>query len=120
MPDYLPDPDHPGQHIDIIELVRRYPDRPPPVNVEGLLRRDLWTRQEALLILCGLAPHNVVHSGLPIGTIGGGIVYLDGIASAQLDALGLQHPRALVHPLPLGVAPQGLELRQPILRTRML
>ena len=94
MPDYLPDPDHPGQHIDIIELVRRYPDRPPPVNVEGLLRRDLWTRQEALLILCGLAPHNVVHSGLPIGTIGGGIVYLDGIASAQLDALGLQHPRA--------------------------
>lgn len=94
MPDYVSDPDHPGQHIDIIELVRRYPDKPPPVNVEGLLKRDLWTRQEALLILCGLAPHNVVHGGLPIGAIGAGIVYLDGIASAQLDAQGLQHPRA--------------------------
>ena len=94
MSQYVPDPDHPGQHVDIIELVRRYPDRPPPVNVEGPLRRDLWTRQEALLILCGLAPHNVVDGGLPIGTIGAGIVYLDGIASAQLDAQGLQHPRA--------------------------
>ena len=91
---YVPDPDHPGQHIDIIELVRRYPDKPPPVNAEGLLKRDLWTRQEALLILVGLDPCNVVHGGYPIGTIGAGIRYLDGTASAQLDAQGLQHPRA--------------------------
>ena len=60
---YVPDPDHPGQHIDIIELVRRYPDKPPPVNAEGLLKRDLWTRQEALLILAGLDPRNVVDGG---------------------------------------------------------
>lgn len=94
MPHYVNDPENPVQKIDAIELVRRYPDTPPPVNVEGLLKRDLWTRQEALLILAGLAPHNVVHGGLPIGTIGAGIVYLDGITSAQLDAEGLQHPRA--------------------------
>ena len=94
MPHYINDPENPGQRIDIIELVRRYPDTPPPVNVEGLLKRDMWTRQEALLILAGLAPHNVVHAGLPIGTIGAGIVYLDGITSARLDAEGLQHPRA--------------------------
>lgn len=94
MPDYIPDPKNPGQHISTIELLRRDPLTPPPVYVEELLRRDQWTRQEALLILAGLSPRNVVHGGYPIGTIGAGIVYLDGLTSAQLDAQGLEHPRA--------------------------
>ncbi|SCC95887.1 hypothetical protein THIX_90662 [Thiomonas sp. X19] len=94
MPHYVNDPENPGQRIDVIELLRRDPLTPPPVNVEGLLKRDLWTRQEALLILAGLAPHNVVGTGgMPIGIIRAGIVYLDGTTSAQLDAHGLQHPR---------------------------
>lgn len=94
MPHYVPNPENPGQHIDVIELLRRDPHALPPVNIEGLLKRDTWTRQEALLILAGLSPRNVVHGGMPIGTIGAGIVYLDGTTSAQLDAQGLQHPRA--------------------------
>ena len=94
MRNYVPDPENPGQHIDTIELLRRDPSKPLPVHIDGLLKRDLWTRQEALLILVGLDPCNVVHGGYPIGTIGAGIRYLDGTASAQLDAQGLQHPRA--------------------------
>jgi len=94
MPHYVPNPENPGQHIDVIELLRRDPHALPPVNIEGLLKRDTWTRQEALLILAGLAPRNVVHGGMPIGTIGAGIVYLDGTTSAQLDAQALEHPRA--------------------------
>ena len=94
MPHYVPDPENPGQHIDIIQLLGRDPSKPLPVPIDGLLKRDLWTRQEALLILAGLDPRNVVDGGYPIGTIGAGIVYLDGTTSAQLDAQGLQHPRA--------------------------
>ncbi|MHB1689760.1 MAG: hypothetical protein ACYCSR_03705 [Thiomonas sp.] len=94
MPRYVPDPKNPGQVIDIIKLLRGDPLTPPPVHIDGLLKRDLWTRQEALLILAGLDPCNVVHGGYPIGSIGAGIRYLDGTASAQLDAQGLQHPRA--------------------------
>ncbi len=38
MPHYVPDPECPGQHIDIIQLLRRDPSKPLPVHIDGLLR----------------------------------------------------------------------------------
>lgn len=93
MPHYVNDPENPGQHIDVIELVRRNPwETPPPDSriVAALLNRDTWTRREAIAILAGYAPGAAreYFAGLPIPA-----GYLDGTTALSLQAAGLNHPR---------------------------
>ena len=93
MPHYVNDPENPGQKIDAIELVRRNPLAPPPPDariVDGLLKRDTWTRREAIAILAGANPRHAreYFHGVPIPT-----GYLDGTTALSLQAAGLSHPR---------------------------
>ena len=93
MPHYVNDPENPGQHIDANELVRRNPLTPPPPDsriVDGLLKRDAWTRREAIAILAGADPRHAreYFHGVPIPT-----GYLDGTTALSLLAAGLHHPR---------------------------
>ncbi|MDE3022688.1 MAG: hypothetical protein KGI54_12660 [Pseudomonadota bacterium] len=94
MPVYVDDPETPGNKIDVIKLLKRDPTTaPPPDGILLLMRRDRWTRNEALLILAGYDPRNIVDSaGHPIGTQGAGMVYLDGTTSRTLSIAGLHHP----------------------------
>lgn len=100
MPNYVDDPDDPKKKIDVIDLQKRNPYQPlPPYAIRELLKRDRWTRRDALLILAGYHPRNVVDgAGHPIGTIGAGVIFLDGTNTALLDQARLQHPR---HPHPM-------------------
>ena len=96
MPSYVEDPENPGNKIDAIELLKRSPDVPPPPEaIVGLMRRDKWTRHEALLILAGFSSRNNVLTGTPVGLIGAGIAYLDGTTDAMIQQAGLSQP----HPL---------------------
>lgn len=90
---YVDDPDNAGEKIDVIELLKRDRNKaPPPEGVLRYMRRDKWTRHEALLILAGYAPSNTVHNGMPLGVPGSGHVYLDGTTDWTLAEAGLQHP----------------------------
>ena len=96
MPHYVQDPDNPDKQIDVIELLRRDLNNPPPPDtVIRLMKRDQWTRQEALLILSGCSPDNQV-SGFktPVGVLGAGIIFLDGTTTAMLAQSNLHHPLA--------------------------
>ena len=95
MKNYVADPQNPGKYLDTIELQKRNPQEPlPPVDIVALLKRDKWSRKDALLILAGYHPRNEVDgAGHPVGTVGAGIVFLDGTNQAMLDQAGLQHPR---------------------------
>ncbi|MDA8120303.1 MAG: hypothetical protein M0Z85_09775 [Gammaproteobacteria bacterium] len=96
MPSYVEDPENPGNKIDAIELLKRSPDVPPPPEATvGLMRRDKWTRHEALLILAGFSSSNNVLTGTPVGLIGAGIAYLDGTTDGMIQQAGLSQP----HPL---------------------
>ncbi|KXW58918.1 hypothetical protein FEMY_04370 [Ferrovum myxofaciens] len=94
MPNYVDDPANPGKRIDVIDLQKRNPYQPlPPYAIRELLKRDRWTRRDALLILAGYHPRNVVDgAGHPIGTVGAGVIFLDGTNQALLGQAGLQHP----------------------------
>lgn len=37
MPHHVPDPDHPGKPIDVIELLKRDPHKPLPPDVECIM-----------------------------------------------------------------------------------
>ncbi len=92
MPHYVNNPENPGQHIDANELVRRNPLTPPPPDsriVGGLLKRDTWTRREAIAILAGADTRHAreYFHGVPIPT-----GYLDGTTALSLQAAGLHHP----------------------------
>ena len=95
MKNYVADPQNPGKYLDTIELQKRNPQEPlPPVDIVALLKWDKWPRKDALLILAGYHPRNEVDgAGHPVGTVGAGIVFLDGTNQAMLDQAGLQHPR---------------------------
>lgn len=95
MPNYVSDPQHPGKFIDVIERQKINPLEPlPPIAITELLKRDQWTREDALLILAGYSPQNTIdRAGHPVGIVGAGVVFLDGTNQAMLDNAQLQHPR---------------------------
>ncbi len=88
MPHYIEDPDNPGQHID---LLRRNPMMAAlpaaPHIVDALLKRDSWSRREAVAILAGYDPRIarewlVECVPMPAG-------YLDGTTALTLQNAGL-------------------------------
>ena len=90
---YVDDPDNPGTRIDGLEVLRRDPHNPlPPIQVSRLLKRDRWTRHEALLILAGYSTENTVERGTVLGNPMAGIRFLDGTTKGMLDSAGLSHP----------------------------
>lgn len=98
MPVYVDDPDTPGAKIDVIELQRR--DQVallPPFLVRHWLRREVWTRREAMKLLAGYDPDSTPwgesdagFNTIPPGQIG----YLDGMTALQLHVAGIGHPRS--------------------------
>ncbi len=98
MRNYVEDPENPGKKIDAIELLKRNPDVPPPPEaVLDLMRRDNWTRHEALLILAGFSPNNNVINGTPLGQPEAGVVYLDGTTNGMISYAGLTQPHPIQH-----------------------
>lgn len=101
MPFYIDDPDAPGTNADVLVVQRRDPFRElAPVLMRGWMKRDVWTRREALLLLSGYDPqgtdwggHTVVASHEPGYRMG----YLDGSMEHQLRFHGVQHPRYQVN-----------------------
>lgn len=97
MPHYIEDPDNPGQHIDVIELLGRIEQSgkvtPNRRIIGALLRRDVWTRRDALLILSGFHPETALDiTGNPdIDRL----AYLDGLRSHNLRMIRRIHPRDL-------------------------
>lgn len=84
MPNYVPDPDSPGKHIDVIELQRRNPYKTlPPVLITDWLKHDLWTRLQAIQLLAGYLPDNPFSIINPKR-------YLDRTSDEQLSPL--KHP----------------------------
>lgn len=66
----------------------------PPANpriIDELMRRDTWTRHEALLILAGYQPHSVTEQQGGWWVVGP--FYLDGIDYDMLSRKGISHPR---------------------------
>lgn len=96
MPEYVDDPDNPGKRIDVVELQKRDPLKVlPPVKVRHWLRRELWTRREAIKLLSGYDPGGTPwdeseegFSSIPTGRI----TYLDGLMAHWLSDAGLHHP----------------------------
>lgn len=99
MPFYVDDPDASGQKVDVVVLQGRDPLQAlEPVLIVGWLKRDTWSRREALLLLAGYDPNTTqwieVSDGLgqfPAGNIG----YLDGITQSAMWSANVywQHPR---------------------------
>lgn len=96
MPVYVDDPENAGVKLDVIELQKRTPFNPlPPFYVKHWLRREVWTRREAIKLLAGYEPDRT-----PWGEFKEGfnqippaqIAYLDGTTAHQLYGVGLVHP----------------------------
>ncbi|MDA8416487.1 MAG: hypothetical protein M0Z78_05365 [Betaproteobacteria bacterium] len=93
MPHYIEDPTNPGQHIDVIDLLRRNPlIAALPVDpriLDALLKRDSWSRREAVAILAGYDPSLAKEwfQGIPIPH-----GFMDGTTSLSLAAAGLGNP----------------------------
>jgi len=91
MPFYVTDPDSPGKHVDVIELQRRNPYKAlEPYFIKGILKRDVWERREALLILAGFNPCGTVWPDKAMTP--NRITYLDGTTEHQLSGAGITHP----------------------------
>lgn len=96
MPAYVDDPENPGKKIDVVELQRRDPHKTlPPASVRHWLRREFWTRREAIKLLSGYEPDGTPwsesdegFSNIPTGQI----TYLDGLMAHWLSDAGLRHP----------------------------
>jgi hypothetical protein len=94
---YVNDPDQPVKKIDSTILQVKYPDRIlDPVKILGYLKRDVWTRREALLLLAGYDPITQWNcSDTRMSLIGPAMIFfLDGTNSAQLlNEWHISHPR---------------------------
>jgi len=91
-----PDPKNPGKliggkRIDVIELQKRNPLEPlEPYFIKEILKRDVWERREALLILAGFDPCGTVWPDKAMTP--NRITYLDGTTAHQLIGAGITHP----------------------------
>ncbi|MDA8363701.1 MAG: hypothetical protein M0Z84_07745 [Gammaproteobacteria bacterium] len=97
MPHYVRDPDT-GKPIAVTELLKRDPFKALLPDMErimpALMRRDTWTRGEALLILSGYQP-NTSTAFVAGNTVPFQPAYLDGTTWGGLQQTGLSHPREL-------------------------
>ena len=90
MPFYVTDPDNPGKHINVIELQRRNPHQElPPFLIKDWMKKDAWTRQQAIQLLAGYLPSLSEFALSDIQPRDG----LDGITYYQRHINGLFNPR---------------------------
>lgn len=101
MPFYINDPDAPGKHADVIEVQLRNPLRElDPIQMKGWMKRDLWTRREALLLLSGYDPNGTDWGGHTLVAChepGPRVGYLDGTTDRLLHHRSARHPRHQVN-----------------------
>ena len=97
MPFYVDDPENPGKKADVLDIQRRDPFQDlPPYRLTAYLKRDSWTRREAILLLAGFSPDSTQWTETTEGlgqTQAGGIAYLDGTTDQQRSVENLPHPR---------------------------
>lgn len=99
MPFYVDDPANPGEPIDVIELQKRDTQKDlQPYLLPEWMKRDTWSRREALMMLAGYNPSvtqwNETSSGFgqfPAGNRG----YLDGMSDWMIQHANVhwRHPR---------------------------
>jgi hypothetical protein len=99
MPHYVDDPENPGKPIDVIKLQGRYPPRVlPAFLLSGWMKRDTWSRREALMLLAGYNP-SITQWTETIDGFGqffaGNRGYLDGMSDWMIRRANVhwQHPR---------------------------
>lgn len=99
MPAYVEHPDKPGTIIDVMALQGENPLRVlPAFLLPGWMKRDSWSRREALMLLAGYNP-NVTQwtetadgfGMFPAGNVG----YLDKLSESMIRAANVswRHPR---------------------------
>jgi hypothetical protein len=99
MPAYVDHPDHPGTPIDVVVLQGENPLRVlPAFLLPEWMKRDTWSRREAVMLLAGYNP-NVTRWSETTDGFGqysaGNVGYLDGLSESMIRAASVnwRHPR---------------------------
>ena len=99
MPHYVNHPDHPGTTIDVMRLQDETPFRVlPPFLLSEWIKRDTWSRREALMLLAGYDPAVTKWTESPDGFgqfAAGNVGYLDALTESVIyeAKVSWRHPR---------------------------
>lgn len=99
MPHYVNHPDHPGTTIDVMRLQDETPFKVlPPFLLSEWIKRDTWSRREALMLLAGYNPAVTKWTESPDGFgqfPAGNVGYLDALTESVIyeAKVSWRHPR---------------------------
>jgi hypothetical protein len=100
MAEYVRDPDNPlGPNVAVIEIQKRDPLRVlKPILIHGWLKRDTWSRREALMLLAGYNPSVTQWTETAEGFgqfAAGNVGYLDALTESVIyeAKVSWRHPR---------------------------